>query len=93
MNKRKVREITVRKHEGENMQDYNEKDAKFVKEMIKHHESAVTMAADVYHNGKNPEIKKLAEGIYHAQKKEIEQMKKWLEKRNIKQPLSSSMKM
>lgn len=65
------------------MMNYNQKDVEFVKMMIKHHESAVKMAEDVYYNGKNAEIKELARTIYHAQKKEIETMKKWLEKNRV----------
>ena len=39
------------------------------------------MAAEVYSNGKNAEVKKLAQQIYHAQDGEIKQMKEWLKKR------------
>ena len=74
------------------MKDYNEKDVKFVRDMIPHHESAKKMAADVYHNGKNEEIKKLAQEIYHAQDAEIKKMKKWLKDRGLPE-ISSAMKM
>jgi uncharacterized protein (DUF305 family) len=70
--------------------DYNEADAKFMKEMIPHHEEAKKMAKKVYESGKNPEVKKLAKEIYNAQDGEIKQMKEWLKKRNLESGSSLS---
>lgn len=53
-------------------------DVDFVTGMIPHHQGAIDMAKVVLEKGKDPEIKKLAEGIVKAQESEIEMMKKWL---------------
>ena len=55
-------------------------DKDFAREMIVHHEMAVTMANDVLAKGKDPEIKKLAEEIIAAQTKEIAFLRDWLAK-------------
>jgi len=49
-------------------------DADFVKMMIPHHQAAVDMAEVELAKGKDSEIRKLAEDIIAAQKKEIAQM-------------------
>ncbi len=55
-------------------------DIDFVRGMIPHHQGAVDMAKTVIAFGKDPEIRKLAEGIIKAQEDEIAQLKAWLEK-------------
>lgn len=61
--------------------DYNAQDARFIKEMVDHHEMAVDMANKEISKGKEPEAIALAKAIRDAQKKEISQMKKWLKDR------------
>ena len=55
-------------------------DIDFVKGMIPLHQGAVDMAKTVLAFGKDPEVKKVAEGIINAQEAEITSMKEWLKK-------------
>lgn len=67
-------------HEKMSMQMTGDADVDFVKGMIPHHEGAVDMAKIELQYGKDPELRKLAEGIVKAQESEIAFMKSWLEK-------------
>jgi len=52
-------------------------DRAFIDNMIPHHESAIAMAEVALQKSKNPEIKGIAGDIVSAQKREIEEMKRW----------------
>ena len=55
-------------------------DVDFVKDMIPLQQGAVDMAKTALAFGKDPEVKKIAEGIVSAQEAEINWMKEWLKK-------------
>ncbi|WP_349262594.1 DUF305 domain-containing protein [Allocoleopsis sp.] len=50
---------------------------RFLDAMIPHHQGAVEMAQEVLAKSQRPEMKKLAQDIIAAQKREINQMKQW----------------
>jgi uncharacterized protein (DUF305 family) len=63
-------------------------DVDFARGMIPHHQGAIDMAEIVLKFGKDASVKKLANEIIAAQKKEIAQMQAWLA-RNGSQPASA----
>lgn len=66
-------------HEGMmSVKPTGDADVDFVQGMIPHHQGAIDMAKVVLEKGKDPEIKKLAEGIVKAQESEIKLMNDWL---------------
>ena len=52
-------------------------DLRFIDGMSVHHQGAVNMAQDVLKQSKRPEMKKIANEMIVAQKREINQMKEW----------------
>jgi uncharacterized protein (DUF305 family) len=56
-------------------------DADFARSMIPHHQGAIDMARIALKHGKDPEIRKIAEGVVKAQESEIAELKEWLARR------------
>ncbi|WP_128514358.1 CopM family metallochaperone [Tabrizicola thermarum] len=71
-------EANTRMHEGMAIEFTGNADLDFVKGMIPHHQGAVDMAKIVLEHGKDPEVRKFAEGIIAAQEAEIKWMEEWL---------------
>ncbi|HWJ76061.1 MAG TPA: DUF305 domain-containing protein [Kaistia sp.] len=53
-------------------------DTDFVRGMLAHHRGAIELAEAELEYGKDPEIRKLAEGIIATQQAEVTKMRKWL---------------
>lgn len=73
-------DANTRMHEMMAIEYTGDADVDFIKGMIPHHQGAVEMAKIVLEHGKDPEVRKLAEGIIAAQETEIKWMTEWLAK-------------
>ncbi|MFO1048234.1 MAG: DUF305 domain-containing protein [Geminicoccaceae bacterium] len=63
---------------GMDMPSSGDTDTDFARMMIPHHQGAIDMARTELANGKDPELRQLAEQIIAAQEKEIAFLKQWL---------------
>jgi uncharacterized protein (DUF305 family) len=54
-------------------------DQRFMEAMIKHHQSAITMAQEAQTEAEHAEVRDLAKQIVADQQREIEQMEQWLQ--------------
>ncbi|MER9754366.1 DUF305 domain-containing protein [Mesorhizobium sp. M0166] len=59
-------------------------DVDFARGMTPHHQAAIDMAKIELANGKDPEMRKLAEAVIAAQQAEIKQMQDWLAAHPVK---------
>lgn len=64
----------------ENMKMSGDTDKDFAMMMKMHHQKALDMAQMELDHGKSPEMKKMAKQIIVAQKKEVAQFDRWLDK-------------
>ena len=63
----------------QSLAEENPFDEAFIDAMIPHHQSAIEMAEVANEKSENPRINELAQNIVSAQKREIEQMRRWRE--------------
>jgi uncharacterized protein (DUF305 family) len=75
------RAANARMHRDMDIRFTGDADRDFAAGMIPHHQGAIDMAKVVLANGKDPELRKLAEDIIKAQEGEIAFLKAWLAKR------------
>lgn len=73
-------EANAKMHKDMAIELTGDADVDFVRGMIPHHQGAIDMAKVVLEHGKDPEIRKLAEGVISAQEGEIAFMQDWLKK-------------
>jgi uncharacterized protein (DUF305 family) len=72
------RQATMRMHRGMNVALTGDADVDFAHVMIPHHEGAIEMARIALQQGKDPEIRQLAQAVIDAQQKEIQTLRDWL---------------
>jgi uncharacterized protein (DUF305 family) len=80
-------EANAKMHKDMTIQFSGNADVDFARGMIPHHQGAIDMAEIVIKHGNDASVQKLANEIIAAQKKEIAQMRGWLQ-RNGSQPAS-----
>ena len=71
-------EANAKMHKDMAIQYSGDADVDFVRSMIPHHQGAIDMAKVELQYGKDPEIRKMAEGIIAAQEAEIAEMKRMI---------------
>jgi uncharacterized protein (DUF305 family) len=73
-----MHDATERMRRGVDTPSSGDPDVDFARMMIPHHEGAIEMAKSQLENGKDPELRRLAEEIIAAQEKEIAFFQGWL---------------
>lgn len=73
-------EANTKMHKDMAIQFSGNADVDFARGMIPHHQGAIDMAEIVLKHGNDPSVKKLANEIIAAQRKEIAQMRGWLQR-------------
>lgn len=73
-------EANAKMHKDMTMQFSGNADVDFARGMIPHHQGAIDMSEIVLKHGRDSSVRKLANEIIAAQKKEIAQMRAWLQR-------------
>jgi uncharacterized protein (DUF305 family) len=73
-----MNDINAKMHAAMEITPSGDIDVDFIRAMIPHHQGAIDMARLVLEQGKNPEVRALAEAIVAAQAQEIAWMESWL---------------
>lgn len=60
-------------------------DVDFARMMLTHHQGAIEMSKAELKNGKDPEMKKMAEKAIKEQEKDIQKLRAWLKKKDADQ--------
>ena len=78
-----MQDAMLQMQHGMDMPSSGDTDTDFARMMIPHHQGAIDMARTELAQGKDPELRQLAEEIIAAQEKEIAFLKAWLAKRGV----------
>ena len=78
-----MQDAMLQMQHGMDMPATGDIDVDFARAMIPHHQGAIDMAKAELADGKDPELRALAEEIVAAQEKEIAFLKAWLAKRGV----------
>ena len=78
-----MQDAMLQMQHGMDMPATGDIDVDFARTMIPHHQGAIDMAKAELADGKDPELRELAEEIVAAQEKEIAFLKAWLAKRGV----------
>ncbi len=74
------KQVAMKMHKDMDIAYSGDADVDFLRGMIPHHQGAIDMAKVVLANGKDPEVRKLAEAIVRDQEKEVAMMREMLKK-------------
>ena len=72
------RQAVMSMHQGMNMPSSGDPDVDFARMMIPHHQGAIDVARSQLANGKDPQLRQMAQEIIAAQEREIATLQRWL---------------
>lgn len=83
-------EASSKMHKEMSIQFSGNADVDFARAMIPHHQGAIDMSEIALKHGSDPSVKKLANEIIETQRKEIAQMRAWLQRNTALPPGSDA---